>query len=357
MILRMEHHFARQVARGVLSYRRHKSSERWILYHREPFEVGSDEGEYDGVLACVQDDCSMEERFLAGPLPCVAVCNRPTNLPLPMITLDDCEIGRVAAAHFLHKQYRELAFVGEDAVYSDRRLSGFREALLEAGYEPKVFLKELDLAWLESIHEPVGVFASNDVRGQDVLNQCATAGVSVPGKVAVLGVDNDDLLCETCDPPLSSIVTPHRRVGWLAAEMLEHRMLQREQPPLQQLPPGPVIERGSTDNLAVPDSLVQRAVERMRTPSGAAMNIAQLTRELGVPRRTLEAHFQRSLQQTPLQVLHSHRLARAVSLLVETDWTIKRIAEACGYATAPRLNDAFHRHLGRTPSEYREQAE
>ena len=357
LVLRMEHSFAREIARGLVEFRRTVRKSHWLLYHREPHRDDFDPDDYDGVLACLGDDEPATQRLLAGHTPCIAVSNSPTGDPWPLVTLDDHAVGRTAARHFLDKGYQRLAFVGEPSRFAGERFAGFRDELLKEGIEPEWFSSELPAQWLHGVPKPAALFAANDVQGQSQLNRCMTEGIRVPQEIAVLGVDNDDLLCETSDPPLSSVVTPHRRVGRRAAEFLAQRLRGQEVPPLSRFPPGPIVERASSNALAVDDPLVQRAVALIRDRVDQAMNIAELTRDLGVARRTLESHFQRALGRTPLQVLHTHRLMRAVSLLIETDWTIKRIAEECGYATPPRLNDAFHRHLGRTPSEYREQGQ
>lgn len=354
LVLRTEHSSAREIVRGVVGYGRNEAAGPWRFRHREPDDLDFDPAAYDGILASVDDTDPATPRLRACGTPVVSVGNRPEDRPWPLVTLDDLAIGRTAAEHLLDKQHRRIAFVGRPATFADQRLAGFREALAASRLEPAVFREGLDRGWLTGVEKPAAVFAANDLQAQDVLLQCGDLGVSVPERVAVLGVDNDDFLCETLDPPLSSIIAPHRRAGRIAAEVLRRRMRGEAIPEVTELPPGPVVERRSSDALAADDPVVERAVELIRSRVGTALNVAELSRALGVPRRTLEKRFHRVLGRSPLQVLHRHRLRRAVSLLIETNWPVQQIARDCGYGSPSRLNDAFRRHLGRTPSDYRQ---
>ena len=161
-------------------------------------------------------------------LPAVDVRYLLPKLKMPSIRTDDEAVARVASEHLLERGFRHFAFCGFDgADYSDIRRDSFAENIAKAGFRCHAFedpqkpqrastleyeehgLKYEDLvaSWLKGLPKPIGLMACNDIRGQQVLNACRAIGVAVPDEVAVIGVDNDEVLCDLSDPPLTSVVT------------------------------------------------------------------------------------------------------------------------------------------------------
>src|SRR5438093_7737802 len=120
--------------------------------------------------------------------------------------------------------------------------------------------EDLVAQWLKDLPKPVGLMACNDIRGQQVLNACRASGVAVPDDVRVIGVDNDEVLCELADPPLSSVAPNTERIGYEAASLLD-QMMRGRKPPSQPvfIAPVGIVTRRSTEVLAIEDRHIAAA--------------------------------------------------------------------------------------------------
>lgn len=144
------------------------------------------------------------------------------------------DIGQTAARHFLSQGlYRSYAFVPDLAGHTWSRLRGeaFIAEMAHNGFKTAVYRtrgKGYDLpklrAWINKLSRPVGIFAAFDDRAIQVLEACRDAGLDVPHQVAVIGVDNDEMICPHTTPPLTSVQPDHTRIGELAAEKLMEMM-------------------------------------------------------------------------------------------------------------------------------------
>ncbi|MGC3988862.1 MAG: substrate-binding domain-containing protein [Chthoniobacteraceae bacterium] len=170
--------------------------------------------------------------------------------------------------------------------------------------------------WLASLPRPTGIFAVHDYRAQFLMEASHEAGLRIPEDIAVLGMDNDETICEHCAPTLSSVSRSSERVGWEAAALLD-RLLCGEPPPDEDLlvEPDQVVMRQSTDNLYSADPLVKSALDYLRTHLETPFNIAQVAETLGVSKRTLETRFRDRLHRSPHQFLSGLRVQHAQALL------------------------------------------
>jgi LacI family transcriptional regulator len=281
----------------------------------------------------------------------------------------------MAVDHFLDRGFRHLAYCGLPGIdFSDRRSAEFaayaasREASLSVfqprrsgrsahtlGQELRGSLDHAELArWLAQLPRPVGVMACNDARGRQVLDACADRGLRVPEEVAVLGVDNDEVLCELADPPLSSIEPDVYSIGYRAAAMLAEMMeAGRRGGPAVEVPPRGVVIRRSTDILAVGDPIVAEAIHLIRENANTHFNVEDLLDRLTVSRATLERRFAASLGRSPKQEILQTRLARVRQLLIDTDYPLSRIATMTGFKTASHLGVAWKSHFSTPPGRVR----
>jgi LacI family transcriptional regulator len=198
------------------------------------------------------------------------------------------------------------------------------------------------------------VLAAWDGRAVQVLQACRRIGVAVPDELAVLGVDNDELLCDLADPPLSSVATGILEIGSLAAELLS-RMMAGER-----IPPGPrpvrpsgVVIRQSTDMLAIDDRPVSDALRFIRESAGRTICVEDVLRVVPLSRRVLESRFRRLVGHTPHEEIVRVRLRRVEELLIETDLPLKSIASRTGFPSVQYLICAFKQRNGVTPGRYR----
>jgi LacI family transcriptional regulator len=282
---------------------------------------------------------------------------------------DSRTAARMAFDHLLERGLRRFAFVGiPGRIWSRLREEGFRERVEEEGFECRIYPPPVRKAgrewgreqaimadWIRALPKPVGLMACNDDRGREVLEACRLAGIQVPDEVAVIGVDDDDLLCELSDPPLSSVALNAERGGFEAAALLDRLMSGKAKGVARRIvvEPTGVVTRRSTDVLAMDDRMVAAALRFIREHAAEPIRIDSLLREVPISRRSLEMKFRRVVGRSLHAEIQRTRLDRAKALLRETDLQIPRVAELSGFGSASYLGLVFHREVGITPSRYR----
>jgi LacI family transcriptional regulator len=291
----------------------------------------------------------------------------PTHLlpNRPWVKSDDSAIAQMAAQYFLERGFRHFAFCGEASLsWSNRRGDGFDRCVRDAGHSchrygparpPLSDDAEVDLigAWLQPLPKPVAVFACYDYRGQQVLEGCRRAGLAVPEEVAVLGVDNDEVLCALSPPPLSSIALNPRRVGWEAAALLAAAMRGDPTPPQAHfIPPIGVVTRQSSDILAVADPKIARALRFIREHAHEGIRVGDVLQHCPMARRALETRFRKLLGRTPRQEILRVQSNTVKELLVRTELPVWEIAERTGFEPG-YLSVVFKQQTGLAPYEYR----
>jgi LacI family transcriptional regulator len=263
-----------------------------------------------------------------------------------------------------------FAFVGElhNVLWSKRRENGYADRLRQDGFEPVCYTqpdpRDRDWGreqprlsrWLSRLPKPVGLFAAMDVRGRQVLEACLEGEIAVPEEVAVLGVDNDELLCELSEPPLSSVNLDAERGGYEAAALLD-RIWQGNAGKREKvlIEPTHVVARRSTDVCAVADRDVAAALKFVRLNATRPISVHDVVRHIGLSRRVLEVRFRRAVKRTIHDEIARLRLEQVKLLLRETNWSIGRIAESAAFANGSYLGKWFRQHVDLTPAEYREQ--
>lgn len=328
----------------------------------------------DGAIAVVTQE---KEVRLADELP-FPVVNLSGTLKegsgVPRVMVDQEAIGRVAAKHFLGKGFKRFAYYGISGVrYGRLRQEGFSKVLHAAGYDlTAVFeapsrtdanmpwidtLDEL-AEWLAKLEKPTAMLAINDYRACVVVEQCQRMGISIPHEIALLGVDDDNVICTHCHPSLSSVSRNGRRVGYKAAALLD-ALIGGARPPESDIlvSPGPVIQRDSTDIMPIKHPIVAAAIQLIHDNLENTYGVNILLRELGVSRRLLERHFREELNCSPHEYLTRRRIEKAKRLLEHPDGlSIQQIAEACGQSDPRNFRRLFQRITGMLPSEYRTRA-
>jgi LacI family transcriptional regulator len=285
---------------------------------------------------------------------------------------DDIAVGRLAADHLRSKGFQHFAFVGTEAEWSDLREQGFQTALAEAGFTVSTLMPEAKVAsdargwrmphfgrevldWLNSLPRPLGLFACNDLRGRALADLCHTHQIRVPDEVAILSVDNDDLICDFARPQLSSVAIPWKKIGFQAAVALDQMLAGKKTQPRRILVgPECVIERQSTDTLAISDLDVAAALRFIRTHAHEPINVEDVLQHLPVSRRSLEKRFREIIGRSPLEEIRKAHTDRAKYLLAETDLSMPAVAEKSGFSSAAWFSKAFHDLVGETPTQYRQ---
>lgn len=353
--------YGRNVLRGVSVFARHQPHWRLEILSINAASLPAFGRRLDGiVLQAFHRRISARLGDLG--IPAVNVGDAAADHVLPSVISDHVRIGALACEAFIERGFRHLAFLGDaDQFYARRRYEGFQQRAADASLEaqalwiPEEGLADGDLAaWLTSLPRPVGLVACHDGRAREVAQVCRGIGLKVPRDVAIVGVDNDELLCELSDPPLSSVAVAGDRIGYDAAALLK-KLMDGEAPPAHVglVPPVGLVRRRSSDVLASDSPLVNEAASFIWRFATRSIGIDDVAAHVGVSRRSLEQHFETALGRTPVSVIRQARLERIKDMLVSTDVPLGRIADAVGLADSASLSRFFRRETGVTPSQFR----
>lgn len=364
--------YGRDVMRGVMRYANLQRS--WLIYEeiRRMQVDGQDWPQCDGAIIAGVGVEGLEKirrrsRF-------VVHCSGSGNPKLtPVVSLDDVAVGEMAAEHLIDCRLEHFAYYRRSlSPLSLNRELGFKTALATKGKQYTMFSRDwsntsdpgkaywLHLArWLRELPKPVGIFAVDDPAASDLAATCFKAGIGVPDQVAILGVNDDKLLCESAWPPLSSVEGDFQRIGYLAAQILD-RLLKGEKlkasERLIRLAPLGIRRRLSTDILAVDDPNLAEAMQYIREHACDPCTVADLLREVPVGRRWLERQFMNKLGRTPHDEILRVQMETARRLLLQTGLGLSDIAARCGFSGLPSFGRAFTRAQGSTPAAFRRAA-
>jgi LacI family transcriptional regulator len=304
-------------------------------------------------------------------LPVVHLLHTPT-INHPMVMSDPELLASMAFNHLWERGLRQFGVCGLLRGYRniDRRCDVFRNLAERAGCPCAVFparrpgLRVLDwdgeeediAVWLKGLPKPIGIMACFDERGFQVLGACRHAGLRVPEEVAVIGLDNDTLLCEMSLPPLSSIDNNATGIGYQAAALLD-RMMHGARPPRRAIivPPRKLVARRSTDVLAVADPDVESALRFFREHAPDGIRVDDVLEHVSVSQRVLERKFRQVIGRTPKAELLRVQITRSKELLDESDLPLKVVATRSGFGSERYFSDAFYRSTGVRPGAFRRQ--
>ena len=372
LLIETSNRYARDLLHGIHDWV--SANERWSIRLAAPARHAS-VAEWlrgwhgDGVIARVDSD-AIAAALKRTRLPVVDVSAERRVSEFPRISINNQAVARLAADHLLSKRFPNYAFCGDARyLWSRERGAAFRRLLSERGAACVEFsplsapgrrrdrvtgIKALT-RWLKSLPKPVAVFACYDPRAHEVIEACHQAGLSVPNDVAVLGVDDDELICEFCDPPLSSVLPNARRTGFEAAALLA-RLMSGHAPdhvPSPGIDPVRVVERRSTEADAVADRHVVAALRFIREHACDGIDVSDVLRTVPVSRTLLERKFGRLVGESPHRLIKRRQVERVCQLLAESDMPIAMVADVTGFESASYLSAVFRRELGETPRAYR----
>jgi LacI family transcriptional regulator len=365
--------YGRRILAGIARYLR--SHHRWSVFI-EQHELGTPPpawltaGSWDGILSRPTDH-AMARLFRRMKVPVVDLNDLHEDLGLPWVGSDHTAIGRMGGAHLAERGFRHFAFCGfAGELWSRQRGTGFFNVVRPGAVTTSVYETpwrgpdtprwdqdiEHIVYWIRSLPKPVAIMSCNDVRGLHVLDACSRAGVLVPEEVAVLGVDDEDTMCELCSPPLSSVAPNPEGIGYAAAELLE-TLMSGQAPGQERISVRPIRVscRQSSDTMAVADWAVASAARYMRELASQGCRVDDVLAKVHMSRAALEKRFRKHLNRSPKQEIRRIRLERIKQLLVETDLTLERIAELVGFEHPEYMSVLFKRETGQTPGRYRNQ--
>jgi LacI family transcriptional regulator len=370
--------YGRSICHGVARFA--EGRDDWLILPHERPELSElpawmRKTRVDGIIAYIPNR-KLFERIRSLGVCAVDVHGRCRSPLIPVIESDALVIVRLALEFFLQSGFRHLAYCGFPGIFfSDQREEAFRAQTTLAGklahiytpaflgrvgedlyqFEKATVAHEAELAqWLASLPKPVAVLACNDIRGQQIINACREQKIRVPEEVAVLGVDNDEILCRLCRPTLSTIEPNAEKIGYMAAELIAAQLDGQRVEASYQLPPWRVVQRRSTDTVVADHPDVINAARLIRERGCADASVEQICEAVGASRSTLDKLFLTHLGRSVAGEMTRIRLQRSQRLLLDSDLTLAEIARQCGFSSATYFCRFFKRLTRQTPNAYRQ---
>ncbi len=367
----MEFEHNRRMLEGILHYMR--SGECCWRILANPFFRNVPEllRECDGAIVQIYEQ-AIAKMVLSFNIPLVSTVNSMFTPDIPAVFNDDEAIGKLAAEYLLSLKCRTFGYVGYyyPRIWANHRGLAFAEILKKQGYEC-LFLSKIEQVeepifklawgrrtleeWLKNLPPATGVFACTDYIAVMVLEAARKLGIGVPDDIAVLGVDDNVMLCEMASIPLSSIATDAKRCGFEAAKMLDALLNNRKiKNKIIKIKPLDVLVRRSTEGFAIKDKAVSRALSFIYNNAYQRITVSDVLKAAPfASRRGLERRFKKLLGDTIYNTILRTKVARAKKVLVETNLPLSVVAEQSGFASSKKLSQHFKKNTKLTPSEYR----
>ncbi len=344
----------------------------WIFFHEGPFWERHSRQDLlermksaDGII--MREGPFMQD-ILKLRIPAI-VSNYATEriVGAPNIVSDHVAVGRMAAEHLIERGFRHFAFCGyPELFWSNQRCEGFTRRITEAALEwtayrpPRTirqhWKKELPfmMEWLEKLPKPVGLFTCVDERSQQVAEACKKSGLRIPDEVAILGVDNDEMICMLSSTPLSSVAITAEKGGYEAAAVLNRLMKGKKHGGASiEISPSHVVTRTSTDIVTVADDHVARALTFIRDNSRRELQVKDVALAAGLSRRVLEKRFRKVLNRSVYEQIRHERVGLIIKLLADPTLRIADIADALGFPDAAHIARYFRSQTGMSTAVYR----
>jgi len=349
LLIETSNAYARGLLKGIHSYI--KENTHWSIFMGE-FSRGECHPEWlnnwkgDGIIGRIENK-KMANIIEKAALPTVDVSSGRFLPYVPWVETDDKAISKLAFEHLRACGFKNFAFCGVPYPWSYRRQEHFTKLLKEKNYnifdyrfsEKKAdenWHTQLDqlAKWLKNLPKPIGIFAAYDNLGRQIIETCQLAGIYVPEEVAIIGVDNDELICDLCKPGLSSILTDPFRIGYLSAKQLDQIMNGKE-----------LLH---TEIRIKPIQVHENALK-------GPLTIEEIIKNIPISRRVFEAKFKKEVGRTPFQEILRLKINRIKELLINTDMSLLEISERAGIEHQSYMGFIFKKEMGISPRLYRKQ--
>ena len=360
--------FGRQLIMGIAHYS--KLHGPWSFY-KEPIDLKSSiphltSWNPDGII--VRDSLITKELLRLKIPTILAIHDSKYSQNLPVIKTDSYSIAKIASEHLIEKGFKNFAYCGFDNYdWSKERRLYFSRFNNEIGFKTHIYfppkrIKKNDWEkeqhqvrdWVNALPKPIGIFACNDDRGQHILEVCKLLDLKVPEDVAVVGVDNDPMICDISDPPLTSIALNVESAGYEAAKLMD-QMINRKRILGKQIlvSPSYIVQRQSSDILAVDDALVAKAITFIRKNAKNKILVKDVVKTLGISKRTLERRFRKSIHRSISSEIRNVRIELISKLLIESDLSISQITSLFNFTDVGHISRYFKMEKGVGLREFR----
>ncbi len=367
--------YSKNLLRGITRYS--KDHGPWTFckmptYFRETIGIDgilqwAKEWEADGIIGQFYNDEEVK-KFTQANIPVIAQDFKERFTDIPNITGNYRETGKLGAEYFLKKGFKNFAFYGfGNIVWSRERAEGFKDRIQESGFE--VHYHELQESrssdlwyykpsalsdWLKSLPKPIALMTCDDNQGHHITEAARHAGIRIPDEVSVLGVDNDEMICDLSDPPLSSIELDSEKSGYEVARLMEQMIESNTcSGPDVIVKATQVVTRHSTDIFASKDKYIVSALKYIHGNLDKNLKVDQVLKEVPLSRRSLEKRFMLTTGYPVYEYIYNQRIEKFTQLLLETEMTIFEIALDLGLSDSKNIARQFKQIKGLTPMEYR----
>lgn len=365
--------YSRNLLKGIVRYSKEVgnwSFQRMPLYYRMLYgENGvvewAKKWQADAIIAQLSD--VNIELLNDLNIPIIVQNYRDRNKAVSNLTGDYFNTGVMAAKFFLNRGYRNFAFYGfKGAIWSRERADGYSHEIEKQGY--KLAVLENDNKdkeewsynhtvlgnWLQSLPKPVALFACDDHFALQISETCNVYNINVPDDIAILGVDNDDLLCNISDPPLSSIVLDVENGGYNAGKLL-HQLITKEITEPFNIVVNPLIieRRKSTEKYAVSDKNIRTILNYIEKNYANHLSVEELVKQVPLSRRVLEKKFKEETGESLYQYIQNYRIDQFTRLLITTDYSLFETALQSGFENYKNVSRVFRKYKSLSPAEYR----
>lgn len=348
----------------------------WDIYIEEDFysyKRKLDLDAYDGIIADFDDpelECVLSKSNTVVIGVGGSYHNQNDYPQIPYVATDNHQLVAQAFKHLRGKGLENFAFYGlpENAKFrwARERECAFKKIMSEhgitgsvyQGYETKpenwTYTINRLADWLQSLSEPTGIIAVTDSRARHLLQVCDHLRIMVPDKIAVIGIDNEELTQYLSRVSLSSVEQGTKRMGYEAAKMLHQRLSGKLMTtPRLLVPPVKVHERQSTDYKPLKDPYVIQAMHYIRLNACKGIKVEQVLSHVGISRSNLETRFKNETDHSIHQEIHNIKLEKAKDLLIGTSLSIQEISEVCGYPSLQYMYSVFKKECDITPKDFR----
>lgn len=325
----------------------------------------------EGILAWLGADDELAGFVMEMKLPTVDFSCRRMELPFARVAIDDAASARLVTDHFLTRGLKNFMYYSaQDNWAFEKRGEIFGEILKQAGHACNWIRWHKSQAFstghtqwkdkrrwlaveLKKAPKPVGLYAATDDHALEIIEVCETAGISVPGEVCVVGMDNSLLAVDSMRTPISSVDQNFVMQGYRGAELLDQVMQGKPQPskPIL-LPPTGLIVRKSSDLVAVSHPGVARSLRFMWDHCHEPIGVNDMARAASMSLRNFHQAFVDNIGRSPGQELQHIRIERAKKMLSDYNTKMEVIAKMCGYESANSFWVAFKRLMGMSPKQY-----
>jgi LacI family transcriptional regulator len=361
LLVETSREFGRQLIIGIARYATLHGP--WSFY-KEPIGLKSSiphltNWKPDGIII---RDSMITKELLKLKIPIILAIHTSSCPKILSVIKTDCRsIAKMASEHLIEKGFRNLAFCGYDSYdWSNERRKFFCHFNSEAGYRTHIYIPPKSIKtndwekeqrhvseWIKRLPKPVGILACNDDRGQHILEVCKLIDLKVPEDVAVVGVDNDPMVCEIGDPPLTSIALNVNSAGYRAAELLDQLIKNKKMRGQQiMVSPSHIVQRQSSDILAVDDVEVAAAIRFIKENAKNKINVKDVIKATGISRRTLEQRFKKTIHRSICDEIRKVRVDWILKLLLETDLPVSQITSLFNFTDVEHISRYFKKEKG-----------